>query len=119
MQDIRIEVNQAESSKDVTIIRLSGVIDTNTSRHLNKTLSELIGSGQYKLVIDLSDVSYISSAGWGIFIGEIRTIQTHHGDLKLAALSAEVEEVYQLLEFYNILKAYDSVEEAIEDFKSP
>lgn len=116
MTDIETIVEKTGPGNSITVIHIKGIIDTNTSRHLNKVLSEVIEAKEYKIVIDLESVTYISSAGWGIFIGEIRTIQTNGGDLKLAALTADVEEVYQLLEFYNILKAYDSVNEAISDF---
>ncbi len=116
MPDIETFIKKTGPGESINIIHVRGVIDTNTSQHLNKVLSALLSAENYKIVVDLENVNYISSAGWGIFIGEIRTIQSHHGDLKLAALSPEVEEVYQLLEFYNILKAYDSVDQAVTDF---
>lgn len=116
MQDIEINIEKAGPGNSITIIRINGIIDTNTSRELNKVIGDVLAAKDYKIVIDLEHVTYISSAGWGIFIGEIRTIQTNGGDLKLASLSPDVEEVYQLLEFYNILKAYDSIDEAVKDF---
>jgi len=61
-------------------------------------------------------VDYISSAGWGIFISEIKGIRERDGDLKLANMIPDVYEVFELLEFHYILKAYDSIEAAIQDF---
>jgi len=61
-------------------------------------------------------VDYISSAGWGIFISEIKGIRERGGDLKLVRMIPDVYEVFELLEFHYILKAYDSIEEAIRDF---
>jgi anti-anti-sigma factor len=116
MEDIEIAVDSGGAGGEITIIRVQGFIDSNTSRHLAKVLSDKIAENCFKLVIDLAKVNYISSAGWGIFIGDIRTIQTHGGDLKLAALAPEVEEVYQLMEFFNILKSYDTLDAAIRDF---
>ncbi len=116
MPEIETFIKKTGPGDSIDVIQVSGIIDTNTSQHLNKVISSLLTSQHYKIVVDLENVNYISSAGWGIFIGEIRTIQSNHGDLKLAALTPEVEEVYQLLEFYNILKAYDSVDQAVADF---
>jgi len=116
MEDIEISVEKAGDAMDVAVIRVQGFVDSNTSRHLAKVVSDIIAENRFKIVIDLAKVNYVSSAGWGIFIGDIRTLQTHGGDLKLASLSPEVEEVYQLMEFYNILKAYDNVEAAVRDF---
>ena len=72
--------------------------------------------GQNEVVVDLKDVDYISSAGWGIFIGEIKDIRHRGGDLKLSGMVGDVYEVFQLLEFHSILQAYDTSEEAISSF---
>ncbi len=61
-------------------------------------------------------MDYISSAGWGIFISEIKGIKENNGDLKLARMIPEVYEVFELLEFHYILKAYDTLDEAVEAF---
>jgi len=64
----------------------------------------------------LSGVNYISSAGWGIFIGEIKRIRSHGGDLKLSGMVGDVHEVFQLLEFHSILESYPTTQEAIGAF---
>lgn len=115
-EDITIQIEEVGADNELSVLHIQGVIDSNTFRKLNKAMQDLLANKRYKLVVDLEKVTYISSAGWGIFIGEIRAIHSNQGDLKLAALSEEVEEVYQLLEFYNILKSYDTVMEAIHDF---
>lgn len=52
---------------DIKVISCKGFIDTTTSQSLENTLSEILKKQFYKIIIDLSDVDYISSAGWGIF----------------------------------------------------
>jgi len=61
-------------------------------------------------------VEYISSAGWGIFISEIREIREHGGDLKLAGMIPDVREVFDLLEFENILQSYTDADLAVASF---
>jgi len=67
-------------------------------------------------VIDLAGVDYISSAGWGIFISHIKDVRSRGGDIKLANMIPNVKEIYELLEFDNVLKAYDSTDTARRDF---
>jgi len=69
------------------------------------------------LVVDLGNVDYISSAGWGIFISEIKSIRENGGDLKLVRMVPDVYEIFELLEFHHILDVYDSVDEAINKFE--
>ena len=100
----------------VAVLKVSGYLDTTTATELERTIFELVGRQEYKLVLDLSRVSYISSAGWGIFISEIKNIRNHGGDLKLSGMVGDVYEVFQLLEFHTILEAYDSTGLAVAAF---
>jgi anti-sigma B factor antagonist len=113
---IVVSVTSAKGQNDVNILKVSGYLDTTTARDLETALNNLLDKGSYKIVLDLSGVTYISSAGWGIFIGEIKEIRNHGGDLKLAAMTGDVFEVFQLLEFQSILEAYPSIEEAKQAF---
>jgi anti-sigma B factor antagonist len=113
---IVVSVMAAKKPVDVSIIRVSGYLDTTTARELEAALGGLKERGTYRIVLDLSGVTYISSAGWGIFIGDIREIRNHGGDLKLAGMIGDVYEVFQLLEFQSILEAYPSTQEAKEAF---
>jgi anti-sigma B factor antagonist len=113
---IVVSVTSAKDAEDVSVIKVSGYLDTTTARDLETALTGVLDKGAYNIVLDLSGVTYISSAGWGIFIGEIKEIRNHGGDLKLAAMVGDVFEVFQLLEFQSILEAYPSVQEAKEAF---
>jgi len=106
----------SEMNGGIAVMHVQGFIDTTTSPELEKSLQSLLKEKQNKIIIDLDGVDYISSAGWGIFISEIKDIREHGGDLKLARMSSDVSEVFELLEFGNILQAYQSVEEATKGF---
>lgn len=117
MNDISISFSKPEENPDVSIISVRGYVDTTTSAELEESLKRLLRKNRYDIVIDLGGVNYISSAGWGIFISEIKEIRENGGDLKLASMIGDVYEVFELLEFQTILESYDSVEEAIASFK--
>lgn len=117
MNEIKTSVEITGPAKDIAVIRIEGHLDTYTSNKFSHVLEDLLSKKHFKIVVDLEKVEYISSAGWGICVGEIRNIQNNKGDLKLAGLTPDVEEVYKLLEFHSIITAYDTVDDAIEDFK--
>jgi len=83
---------------------------------VEKVIADILKSGKRKLVFDLSELVYMSSAGWGIFVGEIKTVRDQDGDIKIAAMSPEVYEVFQMLEFYHIIQDYITVHEAVMSF---
>lgn len=116
MEGIQVSVEKAGSQQHISIIKVGGYIDTTTSAELEHALSSILKSHCCNIIIDLGNVDYISSAGWGIFISEIKGIRERRGDLKLVRMIPDVFEVFELLEFHYILKAFDTLEEAIADF---
>jgi len=116
MNDIKISVSRPDDIPGISIISVKGYVDTTTSAELEDSLKRLLKQGSFDIVIDLGGVNYISSAGWGIFISEIKEIRENGGDLKLAAMIGDVYEVFELLEFQTILESFDTVDEAVESF---
>lgn len=116
MEGIQVSVERAGVNHNIAIIKVGGYIDTTTSAELEHALDGLLKAGTYDIIIDLGNVDYISSAGWGIFISEIKGIREKAGDLKLVRMIPDVYEVFELLEFHYILKAFDTIEEAVQDF---
>ncbi|MFQ6103879.1 MAG: STAS domain-containing protein [Candidatus Glassbacteria bacterium] len=117
MEGIQVSIDKIENQEDIYLVKVGGYVDTTTSIELEDVIEKLIKTNVKKIIIDLGAVDYISSAGWGIFISEIKSIREKGGDLKLVRMVPDVYEVFELLEFHNILEAYDSVGEAIDDFR--
>src|SRR5262245_10501165 len=115
---IVVNVISGNNEAGASILKVSGYLDTTTASELETALYGLLDRGIYKIVVDLAGVNYISSAGWGIFIGEIKRIRNHGGDLKLSGMVGDVHEVFQLLEFHSILEAYPSSQDAVTAFAS-
>jgi len=117
MENISISLSESDQDK-VSEVRVDGVIDTTTAGELEQVVDSLLKRERYRVVLDLAGVDYISSAGWGIFISHIKEVRANHGDIKLSNMIPNVYEIYELLEFDKVLKAYDSVDAARGDFQA-
>ncbi|MBN1893059.1 STAS domain-containing protein [bacterium] len=116
MQGIRVTVHPVGNRFDITLLSISGYVDTTTCQELARQFQDLIRQKKVHIITNLDGVSYISSAGWGVFMGEIKNIRDQGGDIKLVHMPPEVYEVFEMLEFNRILNCYESVEEAINEF---
>lgn len=116
METIKISLDASGTDGEISIVRVDGVIDTMTATELEKVMNSLLDQKRYNIVIDLGGVDYISSAGWGIFISNIREIRHNEGDIKLARMVPNVHEIFELLEFDSILRSFENVEKAKNDF---
>lgn len=107
---------QEEWIDDIVLLKIDGLVDSGTSQLMEDKFNDLIARGHVKIVADLEKVDYISSAGWGIFVGEIKGIRRKNGDIKLARMRPDVREVFDLLEFNALLTPYNSRDEAVAAF---
>lgn len=117
MEKLIISEERTGTANAVSVITLRGTIETTNASGLEEMLERIVNEKCYRIVVDLGGVTYISSAGWGIFISEIKRIRRNSGDIKLAAMKTEVREVFDLLEFGNILKPFESTSDAVRDFE--
>ena len=65
-----------------------------------------------RIVVDLADISYVSSGGWGIFVGEVKNLRERGGDIVLSGMTSEVYDVYELLGFADVLRAFKTIADA-------
>jgi anti-anti-sigma factor len=112
--NISIVVSDYPQNKSVTLVTVNGFIDTLTAPEFEQKFLSTLEQKNLKLIVDLKGVNYISSAGWGVFISEIRRIRSQKGDLVLAGMVPAVSEVFGLLEFNSFLRAFPDVESAAQ-----
>jgi anti-anti-sigma factor len=72
------------------LVRLTGRLDGERSRHLADTLDELLRDGLRSVVLDMSQVSYVSTAGTHVLGQRYRDFSTLRGELRVSAPSPEV-----------------------------
>ena len=113
---IVVNVISGNNPAGVSVLKVSGYLDTTTASELEAALYGLLDREIYRVVVDLSGVNYISSAGWGIFIGEIKRIRSHGGDLKLAHVPPSVESVLRLTRLNSVFDLHPAMEDALKAF---
>ncbi|MFQ5650954.1 MAG: STAS domain-containing protein [bacterium] len=117
MVNSTLQKSPREPLKPIAVVAVGGYIEFSTSDEIDYVLDSLIATKSYWIIIDLEQVDYISSRGWSIFLSKIKEIRDNGGDLKLVNMNENVYEVYKVLEFFWILRVYDSIKEAVWDFE--
>ncbi len=107
-----------ERRGDVKVVGLSGRLDASTSPSVEENLLSLLDQGEKRLVIDFSDLTYISSAGLRVLVLVAKSVQKTKGTLALAALSKHVHEIFQIAGFTSIFSIYPTCDEAVAHSQS-
>jgi len=100
----------------VCVIALVGYLDAHTASDLERTMQETINGGCHRMVVDFTELEYISSAGLGVFMVFIESVRQEGGDIKLAAMKERVFSVFDLLGFPVLFEIYSAVDEAVAAF---
>ena len=115
MSDFEVKRKDAE---DVSIVYLKGYLDAHTAPDFEKVLQELVDEDRVRIVVNLAELSYISSAGLGVFMGFIEDIRKKKGDIKLAEPTDKVFRVFDLLGFPALYEVFRSEAEAVEKYRA-
>ncbi|RJR32256.1 MAG: STAS domain-containing protein [Candidatus Latescibacterota bacterium] len=108
-----IEVTSEELDGGAVALHVAGHLDSSSAGELEGILESVHEYGYRNIIVDLAAVTYISSGGWGIFTGRVKTLREADGDVVLAGMSSEVYDIYELLGFQQIIMQFPSVEEAV------
>ena len=102
-----IEIRQEEAG-DFRILALAGRLDTETSADLELALQDLQVAGATRFLIDLAEISYVSSAGLRVLLALAKQLEGGRGTLRLCALNDAVKQVFDVAGFSRMFAIFPS-----------
>ncbi len=102
---------------DVTVIDAAGRITLGEGASaFRDTVRGLAAKGDKKILLNLSEVSYIDSSGIGEMVSGFTTVTNHGGQLKLLGLSKRVKDLLQITKLYTVFEVFDDEASAVRSF---
>ncbi len=102
---------------DVSVVDVIGRITLGEGAStLRETIRSLVAKDQKKIILNLSEVSYIDSSGIGELVSGFTTVTNHGGILKLLGLTKRVQDLLQITKLYTVFDVYDSETSAVRSF---
>ena len=103
--------------KHCNVIEIQGRVDSSTASQLTKTLEKVTHDGYYKLVLDMSGLEYMSSAGFRALLAAQRNCKRYNrGEVVLASVPVLICEALELAGFTELFKTYDDALTAVGSF---
>jgi anti-sigma B factor antagonist len=111
-----MEVN-TKQFKRCDLVQPIGRIDSSTAPQLAEALDAINEAGRFRIVLDLSEVDFISSAGLRVMISVQKTCKRwNRGEVVLAGVSERVHEALDLAGFVPLFKFFDDAVEGVGSF---
>ena len=102
---------------DVTVVDVAGRITLGEgSSILRDSMRDLVSKGQKKVLLNLSDVTYIDSSGIGELVSGFTTITNAGGQLKLLGLTNRVKDLLQITKLYTVFDVHEDEAHAVRSF---
>jgi anti-anti-sigma factor len=106
-------------AEEIQVVRPQGRLDSTTSPGLEKTLLGDIDGGSRRLLLDLSDLDYISSMGLRVVLLAAKRMRAAGGKFALCALNPNISEVFEISGFSSILDIFPAHEDAVAGLSAP
>lgn len=111
-----MSIERRTLKNDLQLIRITGRLDQDQAPLLENELSQLIQDANYQMIVDLSEVHYINSAGLRCLVGTWRKARERGGNLWLSGLNDRLSEVFNMVGFDKVFQIYPTVAMAQEAF---
>lgn len=107
---------QRSTANHLTVLALEGYLDAHTAPDFENAVQKELDAGNRRLIVDCQGLSYISSAGLGVFMSFLEEIRDAGGDIKICGPSPKVMQVFEILGFPALFDMLSDVPAAVRRF---
>jgi anti-sigma B factor antagonist len=100
----------------ISVLSLNGYLDAYTAPQFEKAIQEEVDGGRRRIVVDCAGLTYISSAGLGVFMSFVEDVREAGGDIKICAVIPNVYQVFEILGFPELFEIVPDRAEAARRF---
>jgi anti-sigma B factor antagonist len=103
--------------KRVDLVEVQGRIDSSTASQLEQAMKKITQEGRYRIVVDMAETEFMSSAGLRVLIGTLKEARRfNRGDVRLAAVTTKVKKAFDLAGFDELFQFFDNSVDAVGSF---
>ena len=102
----------------IVVAQLQGELDDHTSDAVRTALDQALDTHQaVRLVIDLSELTFMDSSGLGVILGRFRKLKKKGGLMAVSGVSKSVKRLFEISGVHKIMSIYETCDDAIHAFK--
>ena len=105
------------TEQGISVLALEGYLDAHTAPDFEKVVQTEYEAGRVRLLVECSRLTYISSAGLGVFMSFIEEIREAGGDIKICGLAPKVFQVFDILGFSALFDILPDLAAAVQKFQ--
>ncbi|NJC96483.1 MAG: hypothetical protein C3F07_19075 [Anaerolineales bacterium] len=107
---------ETDNTRSISVMKIMGQVDSETAPELDRALSGLLADGRNKIVLDLTGMDFMSSAGLRALVKALKGAQGSGGDVRLASVPETVQGILLTVGMTQMFKLFPTSEEAATGF---
>jgi len=109
--DFAVTEHSVDAERHVLAVR--GEIDLFTAPELKQVLAESIEAGRIRIIVDLTDTTFLDSTALGVLIGAVKRLRSRDGALALVNVDENIAKTFEITGLDQIFTILDTREEAV------
>ena len=114
-----LTIDCQEHPSGIVIVNVSGEVTFENADVFREKINAIVEGGKSKIIIDLGNLKYMSSAGMGVLVHGLKISRQAKGDLRVVNLSAKMRRVFLITQFTHHFAVFSTLEEAVNSFAAP
>ena len=109
---------KTEKINNIIIVSFNNVTRFNAliTEPVKEDLKSFFNKPNTKLILNLKDIEFIDSSGFGVFLSIMKTANNNYGHFKICNVSTEVMELFKLLQLHNVFEIYTNLDDCVRSF---
>ena len=112
---VDFEITDQKVDDDTHVLAVTGEIDLFTAPEFKQRMSALIDAGRSRIVVDLTQTTFIDSSSLGVLIGAHRRLKLRGGALLVVCDSEAIAKTFKITGLDGVFTLAASVDEALAD----
>jgi len=106
-----------EKNGEIGVIRVpEGHLDMNSAKEFKSLVVPFLGEAAH-VIIDLEDVTFVDSSGFGVLLACLRQVQSNGGELRLCGLHRPVRMLFEVVRMNRLFTICESRDDAVKSFE--
>jgi anti-sigma B factor antagonist len=109
---------KTETIQDIIVVRFDNVNRFNAliAEPVKEQLKGYYQKPQTKLILNLEDIDFVDSTGFGVFLSIMKTANNSYSYFKICSIKPEVMELFKLLKLHNVFEIYNTLDDCVSSF---
>jgi anti-sigma B factor antagonist len=116
---IEFEITDRKVDDETHVVAVTGEIDLFTAPEFKQRMSAPIDAGRSRLIVDLSDTTFIDSSSLGVLIGAHRRLKLRGGALMVVCDNEAIAKTFKITGLDGVFAIAPTVDDALSDDATP